>query len=199
MAGINVLLTPVEELPPGSLGAIRRQVTESLISLASTQLKIGSDSLVARDIRPYDDLAWCTHANFVTSALTTNIWNAQTDGALTGYQEMIVTTGTPSNTMADQRFVAIYGVRDMRTCFATKVTQAISLLKVDVGNSTKAIWDTTKLAAYKQNPVGVCSSAVIIPQNTVYQIYGYIITVSTVCWVSLEGVVVEPRGKVISP
>lgn len=198
MTAINTLLIPVEELPAGSLGAIRNEVTKNLINLASTQLKISPDLLIARDIRPYSDLAWCTHANFVTSALTTDIWNATTDGALTGFQEMISTTSS-ANVMTDQRFVAIYGVRDMRTCFATQVTQAISLLKIEVGTSTKAIWDTTKLSCYKKNPVGVCPSAIIIPQNTSYQFYGYIIAVSTVCWVSLEGVVVEPRGKVISP
>ena len=87
----------------------------------------------------------------------------------------------------------------MKSCFATIVTQAITLIKLEVGNSIKAIWDTTKLLAYKQNPVGVCTSAVIIPQNTQFQIYGYILNTGTVCWVSLEGVVVEPRGKVVSP
>ena len=47
--------------------------------------------------------------------------------------------------------------------------------------------------------MGICPSAVIIPQQTYYQIYGYIIAASTVSYVSLEGLVVEPRGKVVSP
>ena len=191
----NTLLIPIEELPPGSLGAIRRQVTENLIIMAATQLKVSPNDLVARDIRPQSDLDWGSNTDFGTAVIT-EIWNI-TCAATTGYQNIIVTT---NNTMADQRWVAIFGVRDMKSCFATKITQAISLLKITVGNSVKAIWDITKLYAYKMNPVGVSPSVVVIPQNTQYQFAGYLVTnAQPVCWVSLEGVVVEPRGKVISP
>ena len=196
MSAINTLLIPIEELPPGSLGAIRRQVTDNLIQIVSTQLKVSPNTLVSRDLRCFTDLAWGTGANYATTAATKDIWEVTTDGSLTAYQEMITTAST---NMADQRWVAIYGLRDMKSCFATKVTQATSLIKFIVGNSVKAIWDTSKLLCYKNNPVGVCPSAIIIPQNTQYQIEGYILTASTVCWISLEGVIVEPRGKVISP
>ena len=193
----NTLLIPIEELPPGSLGAIRRQVTDNLIQMVSTQLKVGPETLVARDIRPYTDLAWGTNTDFTGSAISTDIWNVTQVSSAGAFFDIVVDTST---TMADRRWVAIYGIRDMRTCFATRIIQAISLFKITVGNSTKAIWDTTKLAAYKNNPVGVSASAVIIPQNTQYQFSGYCIgSATTVCWVSLEGVIVEPRGKVISP
>ena len=193
---INTLLIPIEELPPGSLGAIRRQVTENLVNIVATQLKMNPRDLVARDIRPQSDLDWGSGTSFATGAVTTDIWNITTHGSNVGFQDIIV---SGSDVMGDQRWCAIYGVRDMRTCFATQVTQAITLLKITVGNSVKAIWDTTKLAAYKQNPVGICPSPIIIPQNTHFQFAGYILAVSTVCWASLEGVIVEPRGKVISP
>lgn len=196
---INTLLIPVEELPPGSLGAIRRQVTENLLTMAATQLKVSRDTLVARDIRPQSDLDWgsgAAAAEFTDSEVTTEIWNITTDTAATGYAKMI--TGA-STVMADQRWVAIYGIRDMKSCFATQVTQAITLFKITVGNSVKAIWDTSKILCYKNNAIGICPSPIVIPQNTQFQFDGYILAVSTVCWVSLEGVVVEPRGKVISP
>ncbi len=194
---INTLLIPIEELPPGSLGAIRRQVTENLITMVATQLKVSPDTLVARDIRPQDDLDWCSNTDFAATEVTTEIWNIGTHASNTGFQKMVKTAST---TMGDQRWIAIYGVRDMRTCFATQVTQAITLLKITVGNSVKAIWDTSKLAAYKLNPVGVSPSVIVIPQNTQYQFEGYISgAAGTICWVSLEGMVVEPRGKVISP
>ena len=196
---INTLLIPVEELPPGSLGAIRRQVTENLLTLASQQMKMSRDNLVARDIRPQSDLDWgsgAAAAEFTDSEVTTEIWNITTDTAATGYCKMITSAST---VMADQRWIAIYGLRDMKSCFATMVTQAMTLFKITVGNSTKAIWDTSKLLCYVKNPIGICPSPIIIPQNTQFQFEGYILNTSTVCWVSLEGVVVEPRGKVISP
>ena len=195
---INTLLIPIEELPPGSLGAIRRQVTENLIQMVATQLKVSPDTLVARDIQPQVDLDWNSNTDFAGAEVTTEIWNTTTHATYTGFQKMIKTT---TNTMGDQRWVAIYGIRDWRPCFAATVTPAISLLKVIVGNSVKAIWDTTKLATYRMNPVGISPSVVIIPQNTQYQFEGYIIDAAggTAVWIGLEGVVVEPRGKVISP
>lgn len=194
---INTLLIPIEELPPGSLGAIRRQVTENLINTVATQLKVSPDTLIARDIRPYTDLAWGTNSDFTGSAISTDIWNVAQVSSAGAFYDIVTDAST---TMADRRWVAIYGIRDMRTCFATRVIQAITLFKITVGNSVKAIWDTTKLAAYKLNPVGVSASAVIIPQNSQFQFSGYCTgSATTVCWVSLEGVIVEPRGKVISP
>jgi len=196
---INTLLIPVEELPPGSLGAIRRQVTENLFNIVSTQLKVSRDTLIARDIRPQSDLDWgsgAAAAEFTDSEVTTEIWNITTDTAVTGYAKMITAAST---IMEDQRWIAIYGLRDMKSCFATIVTQAITLFKITVGNSVKAIWDTSKILAYKNNPIGICPSPIIIPQNTQFQFEGYILNTSTVCWVSLEGVVVEPKGKAISP
>lgn len=193
---INTLLIPVEELPPGSLGAIRRQVTENLLTMVTTQLKVSRDTLVARDIRPQSDLDWGSNTDFANAAVTTDIWNITSDGSNTGYQG-IITAGSTS--MADQRWIAIYGLRDMKSCFATIVTQAMTLFKIIVGNSVKAIWDTSKILCYKNNPIGICPSPIVIPQNTQFQFEGYILATTTVSWVSLEGVVVEPRGKVISP
>lgn len=193
---INTLLIPVEELPPGSLGAIRRQVTENLLTMAATQMKVNRNTLVARDIRPQSDLDWGSNTDYADSAVTTDIWNITVDGSNTGYQKLITSAST---SMADQRWVAIYGLRDMKSCFATIVTQATTLFRITVGNSVKAIWDTSKILCYKNNPIGICASPIIIPQNTQFQFEGYILTVGTVCWISLEGVVVEPRGKVISP
>ena len=101
--------------------------------------------------------------------------------------------------MADQKFVGIYGIRDGRFSMVTVEDQCSSLWKFDVGHSTKAIWDLSKCYAYRSMIAGVCPSAVIIPQNTYYQIYGYLLTASDNSRVMLEGVVVEPRGVTISP
>lgn len=182
-------LIPFQELSSGQIGAIRNQVTKGLLALAAAQLKMPVDNLVVRDIRPQADLDWGSTANF--GSVSTDIWTTTT--ATTGYVAALSTT-----TMADQRFVAIYGLRDARYNAATIREQTTTLWKFDVGHSVKAIWDISKCYAYKTMVVGISPSAVVIPQNAYFQIYGYEIA-SALTYVSLEGIVVEPRGRVVSP
>ena len=193
-------LIPIKELAPGALGAIRNQVTAALVAKASTELKMPPENLVVRDIRPFSDLAWGTDAvtGLAKAALTGNEWSMQTDDALAGYLPLVTVAST---IMADQRFVAIYGIRDSRFSHPTITAYQCSLWKIVVGNSVKSIWDASKLYAYRKEAVGVTNSAIIIPQNTQYQIYGYLPTAkgNVFEWVQLEGMVCEPRGKVVSP
>lgn len=196
MAVNDVTLIPAAELAPGALGAIRLQVTKALLEAASKELQLPQNDLVVRDIRPQADLDWGSHANFVTGLITTELWTCTTDGALTGFQEIIV---SGSDVMADQRFMAIYGIADSRYSQNTIAAPCVSLFKIVVGNSVKAIWDTQPLNAYRKNAVGVSPSAIIIPQNTQFQLYGYITATSVVCNIHVLGLVCEPRGKVLSP
>ncbi|MBW2559622.1 MAG: hypothetical protein JRE40_02080 [Deltaproteobacteria bacterium] len=191
-------LIPVQELAPGAVAAIRNEVVNFLLAKASSELKMGRDLLIARDLRPQSDLDWGSDATtgLAKTALTTDIWNLTSDDSLSGYLPLITSAST---VMADQRYVGIFGLRDTRMALATPIAQVTSLWKFDVGHSVKAIWDLSKCNAYKSMICGVSPSAIIIPQNTYFQIYGYSIATNTAHYVLLEGVVVEPRGKVISP
>ena len=195
-------LIPYEELTVGQVGAIRNMVVKNLLALASKELKMPTTNLVVRDIRPQADLDWASDANatdgLAASAVTTDIWQFTTDASLSGYLSCIVSA---SRVMGDQRFVAIYGMRDSRMALASPTAPQCTLWKLVVGNSTKAIWDSEKLQAYRNNISGITPSAVIIPQNVQWNIYGYLPdgAGNVVTYVNLEGIIVEPRGRVVSP
>lgn len=194
MATNVTILVPAPELAPGAVGAIRNQVAKALLAKVSRELQMSSDQLVVRDIRPQADLDWGSGTAY-GSAVSTELWEITT-ASNSGYQE-IITSG--STTMADQRFVAIYGLRDARFNHYTVPAVTTTLFKFDVGHSIKCIWDITKLYSYRTQVIGISPSAIIIPQNTYFQISGYVIATTTVSDIQLEGLVVEPRGLVISP
>lgn len=201
--GANLLqLIPIQELAPGQVGAIRNQAMKGLLAKASAELKMSPDLLVVRDIRPYTDLKWATDDNatdgLAGTALDVDRWDFTTDASVTAWASCIAST---YRVMADQRFVAIYGLRDSRMSEPTPPLMQCTLWKIVVGNSDKVIWDMSKCYAYKTHAIGVCSSATIIPQNTQFDIYGYLPDSAggAVSWVSVEGFVCEPRGRVISP
>lgn len=195
-------LIPAQELAAGQVGAIRNQVAKGLVAKAAAELKMSPDNLVVRDIRPQADLDWASDANatdgLASTAITVDRWDFTSDASLTGYLSNIV---SGSRTMHDQRFMAIYGLRDSRMSEPTPPLMQCTLWKIVVGNSTKVIWDMSKCYAYKTKAIGICPSAVIIPQNAQFCIYGYLPASagSAVSWVSVEGIIVEPRGLVISP
>lgn len=199
-------LIPIAELAPGAVGAIRNEVINSLLEQVSRELSLPKSKLVVRDLRPVEDLTLYSTA---TTATTINDWIFTTAAStVTGYVNIA------STTMADQRYVAIFGVRDLRNVYDGKslvavatvaygrsLAQVVSLIKITVGGADKAIWDITKLQAYPNQAVGISPGAVIIPQNASYAIAFYKANgiSGAIANVMLEGVVVEPRGKVTSP
>ncbi|GAJ17717.1 unnamed protein product, partial [marine sediment metagenome] len=58
MAFTNTILTPVQELAPGQVSAIRNAVIDALVRKASSELALPEEKLVVRDIRAYDDLGF---------------------------------------------------------------------------------------------------------------------------------------------
>lgn len=191
-------LIPVQELAPGELGAIRNEIVKASLNKASAKLGLPISDLVVRDIRPQSDLDWGSDATtgLANVAVTTDIWVLTSDASLSGFLPLITSA---SAIMATDRFITIYGLRDGRYTDGTIAAQSTTLWKIVVGNSTKAIWDLSKCYAYKDMPCGVCPSGVFIPERTQFQIYGYSIATSTLTYVMVEGIVVEPRGLVISP
>jgi len=209
---VNTILIPQEELTPGAVGAIRNQVIESVVAKAASELRMSPDQLVVRDVRPATDLAMYSGG---TTTSTVDIWEFTATGATAGYSNV-----STAAQMGDQRWVAFFGVRDLRKVRGIHATtiaildvtglgeaarapysQAVSLIRFNVGGGDRAIWDITGIQAYAA-PVGFTPAAVIIPQNTSYQI-AYSTTkagqFNAGIFLQLIGVVVEPRGRTISP
>ena len=207
-------LIPAEELAPGAISAIRNDVINALVALAARELGLPPEKLVVRDVRPFSDLQL-----YSTGAVdsTSDRWGYAATGTTIGF---VAINGT--KTMGDQRYVALFGVRDRgaagnvasgsATLAVVKTANkpAVSLIKINVGGADKVIWDLTGMYAYTSKMAAFAPSAVIIPQNSTFVISYYrqgSLEVGTttgpvtdeISWLQLVGVVVEPRGKVISP
>ncbi|MCD6362139.1 MAG: hypothetical protein J7M38_14875 [Armatimonadetes bacterium] len=203
MAVSNVVLTPIQELAPGQVTAIRDSVIKAVVEKASRELSLPESQLVVRDIRAYDDLKFGANTDYMATATSTNVWgtfkhsNSYVASAAGGgnYCDAI-----PDNTtMADNRYVAIYGVRDWRMSRPSTVNANISLVKFETGYADRAIWDVTACESYRNFIAGVTPSAVIIPPRTPYQISPYLIADSVELAFQLMGVVVEPVGLTFVP
>jgi len=199
-------LLPIQELTPGQIGNIRNGAINAVVAMAAKELGLPEDRLVVRDIRPMTDLELYA-SDAVTGSAENWIFVCATAG--TGYKALCA-----SRTMADQRYIAIFGIRDMRTNIGTtadNVTAAgiirandepkvVSLLRFTIGGAYKVIWDTNVMTAYRENLVAFSPSVVIIPQNVSYQIEAFKDAAKEgSVMLQLIGVVVEPRGLTISP
>ena len=199
-------LIPIQELTPGQVGNIRNAAINAVIAMATRELGLPEDRLVVRDIRPMVDLE-LYDADAATG--TAEDWIFTTATAGTGYKAICA-----SRTMADQRYVAIFGVRDQRWTIGTtaaNVTAAgiasgnlepslVSSLRITIGGAYKVMWDTKVMEGYLDAMVAFSPSVVIIPQNVSYQIEVFKDAAREGdVMLQLIGVVVEPRGLVISP
>jgi len=215
-------LNPVREMTPGAVGAIRNQIIEALVKQVVRELSLTEDKLVVRDVRPFNDLQLYAGG---TTNLTTDVWGFDVTTTTVG----TFTTISGAKTMGDQRYVAIYGVRDLHygvgihsTAMGTDLTslfgvaglignvvwpQIVAQIKISVGGADKVIWDLSGMYAYPNDLVGFSSAAVVIPQNAAFNVYYMLrghLTNTTLApgaraMIQLVGVTVEPRGKVISP
>lgn len=176
-----VQLIPLSELAPGQAAAIRNSIVDRMVADAVRLLNLTADRLVVRDIRAKDDITLYTGS----SAAGVEDWGCITGTTANAYETMA--TGT----MGDQRFMGIFGL---------KVTEnlAVSALKFSVGNSERAIWQLQQLSE-EDSYVGFSPSGIIIPAQTIYTISRFVRNVSNLANIVLKGVIVEPRGLVISP
>ncbi len=168
-------LVPFSELTPGQAGAIRNAIVNQLVKIATTALKVTEDNIVVRDIRPKGDLDY-----------TYEDWGEVTGATADAYETM--TTGT----MGTDRWVGIFGVRVDKAGFAC------SMLKFNISGADKAIWQLQCLRE-EDDFVGFSPSGVIITQSQPYTISRYVRSVTSPSIIVLKGVVVERKGKVITP
>ena len=168
-------LVPASELASGQAAGIRNEVVKFLLGLVSFELKLTADRLVVRDILAATDLDYSTEE-----------WGEVT-GTTTGAYETM-TTGT----VGTDRWIGIFGVK------LAEGAGACTALKFNVGGGDRAIWQLQSLNE-EDGYVGFSPSPVILPQNQPYTISRYVKAISSPFFCVLKGVVVEPRGKLISP
>ena len=200
-------LIPLSEMTPGMAGAIRNQVIESVVAQASRELSLPYDKLLVRDVRSLSDLQMY---EVLTTALAQDDWIYV--ATTTVANAWTAVTANPA-TMADNRYVAIYGVRNglpysgsvaggtAGVAGDVSPYSDINLVRINVGGSDKVIWDVTCTQLDRNGHVALCPSAVIIPQNSTYTIFykrSHILA-DVISHLQLVGVVVEPRGVVLSP
>jgi len=175
---VEVHLIPFQELSTGQAAKIRNEAIIAVRRMASSALNLTEDRLLTRDIQPKDDLDY-TYAS----------WREITGSTAATYETM--STGT----MGDDRYMAIYGVKDDSSYVA--VTQ----LRITVGGSQKVIWMLENLyPLYDGGPrIGFSSSVITIPQNTPYTIERYVDQTQQGAHILLKGVICERIGKTISP
>lgn len=167
-------LIPFSELSEGQAASIRNAVIQKLVSMATSQLAVPAEKLVVRDIRADSDMGY-----------TYEDWRETTGATADAYETM------DTGTMGDERWVGIYGVM-------VSGDMSCSALKFNIGGADRTIW---QLQCLKESDdfVGLCPSAAIIPPNTPYTISRYVRSASSTFHCVLRGVVVEPRGLVVSP
>ena len=175
-------LVPFSELSPGQAGSIRNEIIKKVVAEAVARTKLAETQIVVRDIRAKDDLTLYSGG----SAAGLEDWGALTDATANVYGTMA--TGI----MADQRWMAFYGVKADKDAFAC------TAIRFTVGGSERVIWQLQALAE-EDGFVGYCPAGVIIPPNTPYTIERFNREVTSSVKLVLKGVVVEPRGKVLSP
>ena len=169
-------LIPSGELAPGQAAAIRNAAIDGVLAIVMKELKMPLTQLVVRDISPDNDLDWSTEDWFENTGSTTGDYETMTTG-----------------TMADQRWVVIFGVKDDPTSPGN-----CSALKFNIGGSNRAIWQLQHLNEL-DGLVGFSPNPVVIPPNAPYTISRYVLRASVASHLVLKGVTIEPRGKLISP
>ena len=170
-------LIPFSELGVDQAATIRNAIIDNVVKLAMVQLGLPASKLVVRDIRALEDLSFPTESFAVNTGSTGNAYETYISG-----------------TMAADRWVAIYGVH------TSAENQSCSAIKFNVGGGDRAIWQLEALkSAVTDDYTGFAPSAVIIPSNAPFTISRYVKQVSSACQIVLKGIVVETRGKVISP
>ena len=168
-------LIPASELGEGQAAAIRNEIIRQVVAMAMKGLGKLEKDIVVRDIRPLADLDY-----------TYEDWRETTGATANTYEDMC------NSSMADGRWVVIFGVKidpDSPSC---------SMLRFSVGGAERAIWQLQALGA-RDDYVGLSPFGIVIPPNAPYIISRYVRSVSKTANIVLKGVVVESRGKVVSP
>ncbi len=174
----QIQLIPASELAPGNAAAIRNQAVQELLNEASKATNYAPDRMVVRDIRPIattGDLDYTYEDWAETTGATANTWETMSTG-----------------TNVDQRWIGFYGVK------IDPESSAITAIRFNIGGADRVIWQIQSLTE-NDGYVGLCPSGVVMPPNAPYTISRWVRSITSVDKTVLKGIVVEPRGKVLSP
>lgn len=160
------------ELKGATLDA-RNQLADALMQRAKKELNLTEEDIVLREMRP-EDLGYGTpeFTNSVVAATNNNIVNAVT--------------------IADNRFVGIYGIR-----YAQTGTQSLSQLNVTRKGSVVRYWQIQGAQAL-ENGTLYFDDPVIFDQNTLVTITGYPVTTNTAEKMVILGLVAEKAGMLVA-
>lgn len=151
--------------------AVEAQIEEMLLDLASRELGVPRDQLVVRDAIADEDFGLSTPQYTVTPSAAG--WTTFVD-----------------KTIADNRFVAIYGV-------ACVDADNVTYVKFSSGAKTLDYWEVESVQAL-QNKVKATRSPIILRQNTPIKIEIYATSTDAVI-MPLLAKVCEVKGKVVEP
>jgi len=153
------------------LKAVEASVEEMLLDIASRELGVARENLVVRDSDPKTDFG-----------LTNSVWEATLSTANT-YTDVVDTT------IADNRFVAIYGIN--------RATDNFSLVKFVSGAKTLDIWNTENIYNLR-NQIKVVRSPIVLRQNTPIKIQVYATTTGTARPL-FYAKTCEVKGRIVEP
>ena len=177
MPAAQVHLIPINELSVAEIGAIRNQTIAGIVQKASVEWKLTAEQIVVREIRPATDLDFSTEDWFEVTGATINAYETMTTG-----------------NMGDQQYLVIYGVKD-------DGLPAVTLLRFNIGGGDRAIWNLQGLYAVNGNDdrIGFSPSAIIVPPRNPYTISRYVRLIRSPSHLILKGVIVENRGRTLTP
>lgn len=131
------------------------------------------EQLVVRPLRP-EDLG-LTNPEWYFASISTG-WNNLVD----------------SKTIADNRFVGIYGV------YLNEDAGELEELKITREGTDTRYWPIAQIR-YFESDTGYADDPVTIDQNTTVTIQGYVASASTITGFALLGLVAEKKGLLINP
>jgi hypothetical protein len=193
------ILVPIDEMGKDAAHALKMMTIEELEAMARDDRP--NARLITRSLVPTD------------LGLTNNRWT-ETSGASNTY----TTTSISNNTIADDRYVAIWGVRlftpmttvDNNVSLAAMEQQQypIGQLRIIVGGARIAQWDLYPLMrvqidlaeSHAYRPIsGLTLSPVLIGPNMVLQVDEYNTDGTTLYTLGFEGATTELEGMTLRP
>ena len=166
------VLVPELALPLDELHKLRIQHISKLYNAAKAELP--AEKLIIRDLQP-TDVGLAQDDWRMTTGATARAWEASSISA---------------KVIADNRFVAIFGVADISDA------QAIGGLKVESQQSTVAEWGLDSLWADEQKRA-IALAPVIVKQNLVLTVRWYVKFPNAPVELVLIGAVCEKEGLVL--
>lgn len=174
MLVLQSVLTPIRNMAPERLDGLQQLALDKLLEIAEKELKGTEKRFIQRDLMPTD------------LGLTNEVWDETTGDTANDWEDSDIA----SKTIADQRFIVIWGVID------ASQTISVSALRFTVGSSKVAEWNLDKLAQ-DPNHQGVALSPIFISQNTPITIEHYVKVANSETELILVGAVCEKEGKIL--